>query len=62
MFDALFNEIEAMKDAWRFTAGEALQFIGDNLEFYEGVSDEYLKFMEVCELLYGEAEEGAVIH
>lgn len=61
MFDELFEELGAMKDAWRMDAREALEFIGENRDMYEGpVGDQFDRFAEVIEEVYGIEE--LVIH
>lgn len=62
MFDALFLELTAMKDAWRMDAREALVFIAENREMYDGeVGDQFDKFVDIMEEIYG-LDEDVVIH
>ena len=53
MFDALFDELAAMKDAWRMDAKEALTFIAENREMYDGeVGDQFDAFVDIMEAIY----------
>ena len=53
MFDALFNELVAIRDAWGMTAREALVYIAENREMYDGaVGDQFDSFVEVMEVIY----------
>ena len=65
MFDNLFEELAAMKDAWRMDAREALRFIAENRDMYDGsVGIQFDKFIDVMEVLVDTVEEGesATIH
>ena len=54
MFDDLFVELAAMKDAWRMDAKEALEFIAENREMYDGeVGDQFDTFIDIMEAVYG---------
>ena len=62
MFDALFDELAAMKDAWDMNARDALRFIAENRDMYDGeVGEEFDYFTEVMAVIIEEAE-GAVYH
>lgn len=53
MFDALFDELAAMKDAWGMDAKEALEFIAENREMYDGpVGDQFDTFLGIMEAIY----------
>lgn len=61
MFDALFDELATMKDAWRMDAREALIFIAENREMYDGpVGNQFDRFIDIMEELYG--TEDIVMH
>lgn len=52
-YDELFEELASMKDAWRMDAREALMFIAENRDMYEGpVGDQFDSFVDVMESIY----------
>lgn len=61
MFNALFEEIHCMKDAWGMSPREALIFIAENRDMYEGdVGAEFDRFLAIMEEVYG-LETGEVL-
>ncbi len=62
MYEALFDEVLAMQDAWGWTAEDAMGFIGENLDMYPELKTEYERFMEVMTEVYGSTEEPLTLH